>query len=93
MVCVQVVVEKKSLLVQFKDGQKKEMSSCSLVFLCSKEEVDMDQPLSNFPKKRKGFIVDYLWGSRGWITLNAWKKYIFICFNCLYFVKYMLTDL
>ena len=57
MVCVQVVVEKKSLLVQFKDGQKKEMSSCSLVFLCSKEEVDMDQPLSNFPKKEKGLLL------------------------------------
>ena len=37
--CVQSVVGKKKLLVQFEDGQKKEISSSSLVFLSSKGEV------------------------------------------------------
>ena len=39
------VVGKKKILVQFKDGQKKEKSSCLLVFLCLKEEVHMDETL------------------------------------------------
>ena len=49
--CVQSVVGKKKLLVQFKDGQKREISYSLLVFLSSKEEVDMDEPISHLPKK------------------------------------------
>ena len=46
---------KKRLLVQFGDGWK---SSCSLVFLCSKEEVEMDEPLSNYlDKEQGGFLI------------------------------------
>ena len=48
---VQDVVGKNKFLVQFEYGQKREMSSCSLVFLFSKEEVDMDDPISNIPPK------------------------------------------
>ena len=51
MGCVQAVVWKKKLLVQFEDGQKEVISSSSLVFLSSKEEVDMDEPLSHYPEK------------------------------------------
>ena len=51
MECVQDVVGKNKFLFQFKYGQRKEMSSCLLVFLCSKEEVDMDEPLSNITEK------------------------------------------
>ena len=43
--CVQDVVGKNILLVQFEYGKNKEMSSCSLAFLCSKEEFDMDEPI------------------------------------------------
>ena len=56
---VQVVVEKKKVLVQFEDGKKKETRSCSVLCLCSKEEVEMDEPISNSPKKRTSRIVDY----------------------------------
>ena len=42
---VQAVVGKQRFLVQFEDGYKKEISSSLLVFLCSKEEVGMDEPL------------------------------------------------
>ena len=49
--CVQAVVGKKKFLVQFEDVQKKEISANSLVFLISKEEVDMDEPLSRSPEK------------------------------------------
>ena len=34
--CVQAVVGKEKLLVQFKDGQKREISYISLSYLCSK---------------------------------------------------------
>ena len=43
--CVQDMVGNNKFLVQFKDGQKKEMSYSSLVFLCSKEEVELDETL------------------------------------------------
>ena len=49
--CVQAVLGKKILLVQLEDGQKKEIISSLLVFLSSKEQVEMDEPLSNYPKK------------------------------------------
>ena len=42
--CVEAVVGKNKLLVQFEDGKKKEMSSSSLQFLFPKDEVDMDDP-------------------------------------------------
>ena len=49
--CVQSVVGKKKLLVQFENGNKKDISYSSLVFLSSKEEVEMDEPISHSPEK------------------------------------------
>ena len=37
--CVHTMVGKNKLLVQFEDGQKKEMSYFLLLYLCPKEEV------------------------------------------------------
>ena len=51
VVCVQDLVGKKNFLVQFEYGQKKEISASSLVFLSSKEEVEMDEPLARSPEK------------------------------------------
>ena len=53
MGCVQDVMGKKKLVVQFKKNQKKEMISCSIVYVCSKEEIylGMDDPISNLPEK------------------------------------------
>ena len=50
----QAVMGNKKLLVKLEYGQKKEMISCLLVFLCSKEEVEMDNPKSNLPEKEHG---------------------------------------
>ena len=52
--CVQSVMGKKKFLVQFEDGKKREMSSCLLVYVCSKHEVhlEMDEPISDPPPKR-----------------------------------------
>ena len=49
--CVQILVGKKKFLNQFEDGQKKEINSSSLVFLSLKEEVEMDEAISNSPEK------------------------------------------
>ena len=51
------VVGKKKFLVQFEDGQKKEISSYSLVFLSLKEEVEMDEPISHLPEKEEGELL------------------------------------
>ena len=57
VVCVNDVEGKNNFLVQLEDGQKKEISSSSLVFLSSKEEVDMDEPLSHSPKTEQGELL------------------------------------
>ena len=49
MGCIQSVVGKKNFLVEFEDGQKKEISSSSLMFLSSKEDVEMDEAISHSP--------------------------------------------
>ena len=58
--CVHSVVGKNKFLIQFEDGQKKDISSSLLVFLISKEEVEMDEPISHLPEKEKG----------GFLTIN-----------------------
>ena len=60
VVCVNAVVRKKIFLVQFEYGHKKEISSCLLVFLYLKEDIEMDEPLSNPPEKEQGefLIID-----------------------------------
>ena len=40
--CVQAVVRKKRFSVQFEYGQNKQMSYFLLVFVCSKEEVEIN---------------------------------------------------
>ena len=49
--CLHIVAGKKKFLIKFEDGQNKEMSSSSLIFLSFKEEVDMDEPISHLPEK------------------------------------------
>ena len=51
VIFVQTVVGNNNLLIQFKDGQKEEIYSSSLVCLSSKEEVEMNEPISHLPKK------------------------------------------
>ena len=36
---------------------EKDMRSCLLMFLCSNEEVDMDETLSNLPEKEQGELL------------------------------------
>ena len=52
--CVQIVVGEKKFIFKFEDGQKKNISSSSLVFLRLKKEVDMDEAISHSPKKEQG---------------------------------------
>ena len=57
MGCVHIVVGKKYFLVQFKSGHKKDISSSSLVFFSSKEEVEMDEPISHLREKEQGELL------------------------------------
>ena len=53
----QSVVGKKYFLVIFKDGQKKEIITSSLVYLSSKEEVDMEESISHLPETEEGVLL------------------------------------
>ena len=57
--CIQAVVGKKKLLVQFKDRQNRETSDSSLPCLCSKEEVDQEvyDTISDLPKRGKSELL------------------------------------
>ena len=57
--CVHSVVGKKKFLVQFEDGQKRDMRSCSLVYICWKQEVclEMDEPISYLSGKEQGEVL------------------------------------
>ena len=52
--CVQSVVGKNKFIFLFKDGQKKEIGSCSLLYLNEKEEVDMEELITLFPEIEEG---------------------------------------
>ena len=50
---VQAMRGKNNFLVQFKYGKKRDMSSCFISYVCSKEEVgqEVDEPISDLPPK------------------------------------------
>ena len=50
MGCVQRVGGKNNFLILFEDGQKKEIGSCSLVYLSEKEEIEMEESITLLPK-------------------------------------------
>ena len=58
--CVQDLEGKKNFLVQFEDGHKRDISAYLLVFLSSKEEVEMGEPLSHSPEKEKGELLTFV---------------------------------
>ena len=75
----QDVVGKNKSLVQFKDGDKKDMSYVLLLCVCSKEEVchEMDEPISDLPPKEQGemLTVD---GEPVVRNLHVCKRYVFL---------------
>ena len=85
--CVHSVVGKKKFIVQFEGGQRKEISSSSIVLLSSKEKIDMDEPISHLPEKEQG----------GFLTINGdpevgepcmFGKGVYLSmFYCLCYVK------
>ena len=91
--CVQSVVGKTKFLAQFEYGQKKDISSSLLVFLSSKEEVDINEAISHFRKKYQGellTIVGYL--EVGGPCMFGKGMYLYV-FYCLCYVKYRSTDM
>ena len=53
------VVGKNNFLVQFEDGQKKDICSSSLVFLSPKREVEMDEPISHLSQIEEGKLLPF----------------------------------
>ena len=49
--CFQIVVGKNNFLVIFEYWQKKEISSCLLVYLSEKEKVEMEELITLPPEK------------------------------------------
>ena len=55
--CVHNVVGKNKFLFLFEDWQKKEMVSCSLVYLSEKEEDKTEESISHLPEKEEGVLL------------------------------------
>ena len=49
-----------NFLVQFEDGQNKEIGSYSLVFSSLKEEVEMVEAISHYPEKEQGELLTFV---------------------------------
>ena len=91
--CFQSVVGENKFPVQLEYGQKKEISSSSLVFLSSKEEVEIDEPISHLPQKGKGEVL----------TVDGYPEVVEPCmfgkcmylsvFYCLCYAKDRSTDM
>ena len=60
VVCVHYVVGKKRFLVNLKDGQRREIIYCLILYLCSTEEVgkEVSETIYDLPRTRRR-IVDY----------------------------------
>ena len=89
MGCVQAVVGNNSLVFQFEDGQKREMSDYSLSYACDKEEVgrEVDKTISDLPKRRQGdfLTIDLDPVCEGYGTFG--KGINLSIFYCLCFIK------
>ena len=84
---VKYVVGKKRLLVQFEDGKNKDTSYCLLMFLSSKDEVDMDEPLSNSPEKEQGELLIIYGDPEVREPCMFQRGMYFSVFYCLCYVK------
>ena len=69
------------------------MSSSSLVFLIPKEEVEMDEPLSNSPKKEQGKLLIIDGNSDfGEPCMFGRGMYLYVIY-CLCYIKEISPDL
>ena len=90
--CVHSLVGKK-FLVQFEDGQKKEISSSSTVYLSSKEEVDMEEPISRLPQKEQGGLLTIVGYNEVGQTCMFGKGVYLSVFYCLCYIQDISTDM
>ena len=83
---VQDVVGKKKILIQFEDGKRKDMGTCSLTLISTEEEVGKggEDSILNLPKNVKvncWLLMDILLFKK-----VAYMKRVYIC---LYFIVYV----
>ena len=70
----------------------KNMRSCLLVFLCSKEEVDMDEPLSNSTEKEQGELLIIDWNTDFLEPCMFGRSMYLSVFCCCFYVKDISMD-
>ena len=69
------------------------MIYCSLLFLCSKEEIEMDDPLSNLPKKYQGELLIIDGGTKVEETYMFQRNIYLSVFYFLCYVMEISTDM
>ena len=84
---------KKKFLIQFEYGYKKEISDSSLVFLSSKEEVDMDEALSHSLEKEQGEMLNIVGNTEVRENCMFVNGTYFSIFYCLYYEMDVSTDI
>ena len=86
--CFQAVMGNKKFLVQFEDGQKREISFFPLLYVCSKEDVciEMDDPISDHNPKKQG---DLLTIDRDPVVAEAFVFERGAYFSVFYFLCYV----
>ena len=92
MGCFHGVVGKKKFLVQFEDGQRKEISSSALVFLSSKEEVEMNEAISRSPEKEQDLLLTVVGDTEVGEPCIFGKGMYLSMFYFLFYVKDVSTD-
>ena len=93
--CSQDVVGNNNFKIKFKDGQKKKMSNCLIMFLLAEEELGKGKKYSTYflPPKCEGkllIIYGYPVVGEGGIHGNGMNFYVF---NCCCFMKELTMDM
>ena len=91
--CVKILVGKKKFLVLFKYGQKKEIGSCSLVYLSEKEEVEMEESITLLPEKEEGIPLNINGDPVGGEPCRFVKGVYLSVFYCLCYDTDISTDM
>ena len=87
--CIHAMVGKKKFVVQFEDGQKREMSASSLSYVCEKEEVgeEVDKTIYDLPNRGQGDLLN-INGDPVCEVDGTFEKGIYLSiFYCLCFVE------
>ena len=87
------MVGKNKFLFLFEEGQKKEIGSCSLVYLSEKEEVEMEESITLFPEIEEGVSLTIIGDPPDGEPCMFVKGIYFHVFYCLFYDTDISTDI